>query len=138
MKINYWIYLIAFILIALIVGLPFELLIRSESNYIFYISMLISYGIVDYWYRRIEFKEKSIPKSLRHMTAILIIVSLLGILSLPFFLYANLSDNFWQAVYEILLLYLVIFIIAYLTTLIFSIKHKTKFMTELSNILKFK
>lgn len=138
MRINLWKYFVAFIVLTIIIGIPFELLIKSESKYIFYIAMLILYGIIDYWYRLIEEKEKSISNSIRHMTAILIIVSLLGILSIPFILFANLDNNFLQAVFEIFQLYLLIFIIIYLTTLIFSIKHKTKFITEFNNIMNFR
>lgn len=143
MKVNIWAYVVGFavILIGMAVffekGLGIETGNGDQPGYIFYLLMLISFGVVYLLYNIIENKDRDITKVLRRMASIILYclaTSLMGFVSI----FGWLIQSFIERLIELILVYGGGFAAVMLLAVISSKINQTNFNTELRKIMELK
>ena len=142
MRYRFLIYPVFFITILLGLTFLFENVLgietgEEEPGYIFYLLMLVSFGIVTYLYNVVERKDYDFTKILRRMASIITYCLLSGVMIFVFIIWW-LSYSFYERFIELILVYsiggAVVAAIAFIIAKIMG----SDFKTEMHKIMEFK
>lgn len=143
MKFNIWAYVVGFAVILIGMSLFFEKGLGIETGngdepgYIFYLLMLISFGLIYFIYNLIENNDRDITKVLRRIASIIfycLASSLMGILVILVWL----VTSFLERLTELILVYGGGFGTVILLAIISSQINQTSFNAEFRKIMEFK